>query len=359
MARFGEVIRLDNRCPRGHARASAVAMVSPALVLRIALLALLAGCGPAGTASTMQVHERATSSSTAPTPTTTVVPTTVVPATVVPATSTAPPASTAAPSPPSSRASDSKRSRAAARAGSDRLSWPCRIDETVPAQRDMRYTAFAGNLSASGLPRASVQRIAGQLPLIDANLWAYCAAERATGVPALVLAAIHYREANNDPNRSIMSGEPLGTVNPDTHQVEPGDLGANAIRAAGHLRDMARSVYGITVRVAMSPAELAYAALAYNRGSMYCRGVDNGAGQLHPMMSPYVSSGLFQDWVAMPWPDVGGSSIGSPEAWGEPASVRGRPDLRPGAYVVLRGLGSEIGIQEYEWNPSEVQIPCR
>lgn len=204
-----------------------------------------------------------------------------------------------------------------------------------------------------------MQRIAAQLPLIDANLWAYCDAERATGVPALVIAALHYREANNDPTRSIMSGEPLGAINPDTHIVEPASLGANAIRAAQHLKGMARSVYGITVRPEMSAAELAYAALAYNRGSMYCRGENNGVGQLHPMMSPYVSSGLFDDWVGMPWPDLGGSSVGSPEAWGEPASVRGKPDLRPGVYVVLRGLGSEIGIQEYSWNPNEVQIPCR
>lgn len=243
--------------------------------------------------------------------------------------------------------------------GDESVSWPCRIDESSGDDRDLRYQAFIDNLAASRLPGPSAQRLAAQLPLIDANLWAYCDAERATGVPALVLAAIHYREANNDPNRSVMSGETLGAVNPDTHVVEPTAFGDNVVRAAQHLAGMARSVYGIRVTRDMSPAELAYAALAYNRGSMYCRGEENGVGQLHPMSSPYVSSGLFDDWVGMPWPDLGGSSVGSPSAWGEPASVRGRADLRPGVYTVLRGLGSEIGVQEYAWNTADVQIPCR
>ena len=329
------------------------------LVALGALAALGTGCDAATRSASISVSEEPPASARAPiiAP----IPTTAAPPTTTP-TGAAPPAAPAAPvaaTPPAATPPANARSKASAPVVGTALSWPCRIDENVPAQRDLRYAAFADNLAKSGLPRASVQRIANQLPLIDANLWAYCGAERATGVPALVIAALHYREANNDPTRSIMSGEPLGATNPDTHIIEPASLGDNAIRSAGHLRDMARSVYGITVRPNMSPAELAYAALAYNRGSMYCRGQNNGVGQLHPMTSPYVSSGLFEEWVGMAWPDLGGSSVGSPEAWGEPASVRGRPDLRPGVYVVLRGLGSEIGIQPYAWNTDQVQIPCR
>ncbi len=179
----------------------------------------------------------------------------------------------------------------------------------------------------------------------------YCAAEVYTGVPALALAAIHYREADNNPMRSIMSGEALGQVNPDTGLIEGTTPIDNAIAAARHLAGNARSVYGIRVGLQMSPIEMAYALASYNRGSRYCR-----AGQLHPMESPYVAAGLTPANVGMIWPAIGGDG---PDAWGEPESVRGHPDPRMGALTLMRALGSEITTNAFAWNTSEVQIACR
>lgn len=237
--------------------------------------------------------------------------------------------------------------------------WPCQgptdpADPTTAAAVTERRRTFEDNVSISGLPTRSQRQVLAQIPRVEAGLPLYCAAEAATGVPALVLAAIHYREADNDPTRSIMSGEALGAVNPDTGIVEGTDPLDNAIRAARHLSGNAWAVYGVAVGPRMTTAELAYAAAAYNRGNRYCR-----AAQMHPMRSPYVAGGLIERYVGMSWPDVGSENGASAAAWGEPPSVRGRPDRRIGLITLMRGLGSEITAPAYAWDTDEVQIRCR
>jgi lysozyme family protein len=234
-----------------------------------------------------------------------------------------------------------------------KLSWVCRLGDSE-ADRQQRHLDFVANIRTSGLPASSQGQVLRQLNLIEANVPVYCAAERLTGVPALVLAALHYREANNDPTRSIMSGEPLGAVNPDTHAVEGTTPIENAVDAAHHLITGAAEIYGVRVRRGMNTIDLAYALAAYNRGGRYCR-----AGEMHPMLSPYVASGLVASNVSMRWPDVGSDDGAGPEAWGEPSSVRGRPDPRIGALTIARGLGSEITAPAFAWNTDEVVIACR
>ena len=282
----------------------------------------------------------------ATTTTTTTASTSTVPAAVI---ATAP--STTAPPPTTAPAPD-QRLLAAARVPQSRLSWVCRTDPG-PDGATRRHAVFVRNIGGSGLPDTSRQQVLAQLPRIEDNLDVYCTAEQLTGVPALVLAAIHYREANNDPTRSIMSGEPLGAVNPDTHVIEGTTLLDNALSAADHLTSGAAQIYGVTVDRHMSSIELAYTAAAFNRGGRYCR-----ADQLHPMRSPYVAAGLVDANVGMPWPDLG-SDDGGPESWGEPPSVRGRPDPRIGVLTILRGLGSEITAPAFSWNTDEVVIACR
>ena len=233
-----------------------------------------------------------------------------------------------------------------------RLTWACRY-EPGPDGDARRHAAFVRNVAGSGLPHSSRRQVLSQLARIEADIDLYCTTERLTGVPALVLAAIHYREADNDPGRSIMSGEPLGTVNPDTHVIEGTTPLDNAISAADHLRSGAAQIYGVAVNRRMNSIDLAYAVAAYNRGGRYCR-----ADQLHPMRSPYVAAGLIETNVGMVWPDLG-SDDGGPESWGEPPSVRGQPDPRIGVLTLMRGLGSEITAPAFSWNTTEVVIPCR
>ena len=63
----------------------------------------------------------------------------------------------------------------------------------------------------------------------------YAQAEAATGVPCEVLAGIHFIEANNDPNRSLVSGRQIGTPEPDAGGTVFGSLLETAIYAGQHL----------------------------------------------------------------------------------------------------------------------------
>lgn len=263
-------------------------------------------------------------------------------------TTTAPPPTV----PPASPPTTDPRLIAAMQVPTSRLSSACRYDPG-PDGDARRHAAFVRNIAGSGLPDSSRRQVLSQLPRIETSIDLYCTTERLTGVPALVLAALHYREANNDPTRSIMSGEALGEVNPDTHVVEGTTPLDNAIRAAEHLVSGAGQIYGVAVNRRMNSIDLAYAAAAYNRGGRYCR-----ADQLHPMRSPYVAAGLIEANVGMIWPDLG-SDDGGPESWGEPPSVRGRPDPRIGVLTLLRGLGSEITAPAFSWNTAEVVVECR
>lgn len=68
---------------------------------------------------------------------------------------------------------------------------------------DICTSGSTGSLSAEGLPNdiiKSIQALQSQ----------YEQASTATGVPWQLLAAIHYRESNNDPNRDMQAGNPIG-----------------------------------------------------------------------------------------------------------------------------------------------------
>ena len=232
-------------------------------------------------------------------------------------------------------------------------SWPCTFDDS-PVGLAGRHAEFVGRIERSDLPEATRTRLTGALPRIEESMWLYCEAERRTGVEALLLAAIHYREANNDPARSTMSGETLGARNPDTGAIEGTDRIDNAIRAAEHIKGNAAAFYRVDLTSEVTPLEVGFAALAYNRGGMYCR-VDG----LHPMESPYVAGGLIERTVDMAWPAVGGGSIGTAAAWGEPASVRGKPDRRLGVLAIMRGLGSPVLTRAFSFNTAETVPGCR
>ena len=101
-------------------------------------------------------------------------------------------------------------------------------------------------------------------------------------LPWAALAAIDYRESGNDPHRSALAGEPLGSANPDHPDVVTATKEDSLQRAAESLKALAASVYGVALGPTSSGQDMQLAFLAYNRGAIYRQA---GVG---PEASPYV-----------------------------------------------------------------------
>ena len=141
--------------------------------------------------------------------------------------------------------------------------------------------------------------------------------------PAM-LAAIDYRECDNSPDRSTLSGEKIGTPNPDNPTTTVSKLDSIQ-QAARHVRGMAKMVYGVDLTADSRGDDVRLAFLAYNRGFMYRR---VGMG---PEASPYVMNDPAHP---MTWPNNGG----------EPPQTRGKVERgRYGAYLIFEALvGSDV-----------------
>lgn len=151
----------------------------------------------------------------------------------------------------------------------------------------------------------------------------YIQAAYATGVPWQLLAAVHWREANMVPNRSAVSGEKLGAINPDTGKVEGSKLEATVLRSAQILKANAERYAGITDVV--DENNWPDALLTYNRGGMYANAAERG----HTLTwrdSAYVNA-------LDRWAPVGHYGRGTD--WGEPQSVQGKRDSRFGALEMV------------------------
>lgn len=171
------------------------------------------------------------------------------------------------------------------------------------------------------LSKSVTKQLDAQLPIIESLKPLYEQAAAATNMPWYVIAAIHYEEANNDPNMSAFAGEVLGTKNPDgqgVNGVAPIDQLENYKAALKHARMMGEDVYGIEINSKTQDIKiLEKVFLAYNRGWIY---KNNG---LSPKDSPYVYSGLSKNGKDFSniFPDVD--------------SLAGRVDERPGAMAVV------------------------
>ena len=131
---------------------------------------------------------------------------------------------------------------------------------------------------------------------LAANKSAYEAGAADAGIHWSILAAIHYREAGMDPNRSIADGEPLGSGISIDGQPIGDTLEEDAKIAAQKAKSMARSVYGVELTENTSSMDdLGKTFLAYNRGYMY-QDVDEPY-----INSPYVMNYYDADHIAMKW----------------------------------------------------------
>jgi len=165
---------------------------------------------------------------------------------------------------------------------------------------------------------------------IEKNRAIYQKAAKAEGINWEMLAAIHYREGSNNPNQSLMSGEKIGTKNPDTGKIYH-TLEESAIAAA---RSLKSRVSSLTTSSSNETIKLAF--LGHNRGNMY------KLGGCTPDQSPYVMNQFDAAHINMRWPDNACEII--PATRNRPAratSVKGKIEKnRLGAftvYSILRG----------------------
>ena len=147
----------------------------------------------------------------------------------------------------------------------------------------------------------------------------------AKGLAWPMLAGIDYRENGNDPNQSMLSGEPLGSPNPDNPNVTTYSKEDSVNKGADHLKEMAASVYGVTLSASSPADDVKAALLAYNRGFIYKR---VGASW---DTSPYVMNQLDAAHTDMGWPNVPGEPLA------------GRPDHRYGTFTIFVRLGGSAG----------------
>jgi hypothetical protein len=178
-----------------------------------------------------------------------------------------------------------------------------------------------GSCPAGTAVPASVEIDGGTRDAINALKADYEAAAEAAGIPWTLLAAIDYRENGNDPGRSALSGEPIGSSNPDSGVVTSSKRDS-LDRAAEHLKAMGSSVYGVALTPNSGGGDIKEAALAFNRGYIYQRA---GAS---PDLSPYVLNQFDAAHNDMTWPDVPGEPLAGQVEYG-----------RYGAYTLFVRLG--------------------
>ncbi len=98
---------------------------------------------------------------------------------------------------------------------------------------------------------------------INNNRPVYEEAARKQNIPWEMVAAVHYREASCDPNKSVMSGETLGQPNPDNGKTY-NTLQESADAAAEHLKTMDQSVYGYNLSEVMSTSSADTSNIVYS-----------------------------------------------------------------------------------------------
>lgn len=196
---------------------------------------------------------------------------------------------------------------------------------------------------SSGVPEVAVDMYNSSLQSnIEQNKSAYEAGAQASGVPWTMIAALHSREATADPNKSILSGEPIGSTNPDNAHLSCNTLEECAVNAGNHLKRLAKDVYDIEISESGDHTleELAEIFVAYNRGNAYKVGWLAGFSSrpanpvpVSALDSPYAMNYFDDERIGMRWPD-------SPV---EPSSTRGQGNQSLGTVTVYTILGGAVG----------------
>ncbi len=213
----------------------------------------------------------------------------------------------------------------------------------VTLDPDLACNAIAGSINISGsgtdilgqLPAEAKTKFDAQYPKIEAMRAVYEDQSAKNNIPWQIFAALHYREANNGPDQTVLNGQPYGAVNSDGQGLI--DTPDQAYRKSADLIRGLSSVYGVP-EVSNSSVfgvqDLAKIGVSYNRGALY----KNAYGQEEgPWQSPYVASYIDNAHIDMvfPGPDVNGVTVES--------SLAGKKDTRLGFVPFLLLLYEKTG----------------
>jgi hypothetical protein len=130
----------------------------------------------------------------------------------------------------------------------------------------------------------------------------YMEASSQTKVPWQVYAAIDYREDNNNPTKSMLGGEPLGSKAVDSNNAPQTKL-ESIIIGSGILAGHAKQNYGVDITQPMNFDQLQKAFIGYNRGAAY-----KNAG-VSPDKSPYVMNQYDASHLNMTFPNIPGETL--------------------------------------------------
>lgn len=153
---------------------------------------------------------------------------------------------------------------------------------------------FSGTLPKETVAKMEADNVKGKA---EASKARYDYAEKATGVPWQIIAALHYREGGMDPDASIADGSSLSAGTSADGLTIVSDPNEDTKLQTLHYLDMASLVYGIdkTALDKWNYDDWANAFLSYNRGSMF---KDENMGY---EKSPYVMNYLDTNHVNMSW----------------------------------------------------------
>lgn len=207
---------------------------------------------------------------------------------------------------------------------------------TNPNESEPSTCTPGGNFTSSvgsDLPAETVQKLENMKveELAEKNRSSYELGQKATNVPWVMLAALHFREGGMNPTKSIADGESLGTgISVDG--VKIGDtLDEDAVLAAQHLIEMAQSVYKIDItKENLTTEEMGQAFLAYNRGALYKR------ANLDYTKSGYVMQGVDAAHIGGDWKYL--------DPFGGHSKSRVLTNGNPGALAVMSYLGANVGL---------------
>lgn len=226
------------------------------------------------------------------------------------------------------------------------------VDDTVYYDpKDELCSDGTGRGTFSGGTSGPVTAIQGMdsyaVDRINALLPTYMAASNQTGVPWQYLAAIDYRENNNNPDASMLGGEPLGTKATDSNNTPQTKL--ESILIGISILKAKEPIYGVDpTKSNLTVDQLKQMFVTYNRGTLYkAAGVD-------PDKSPYVMNNYDETHTNMMWPNNAA----------EPPAMRGLVEYgRLGAFTVLSrlpggetiaGQGGSSNCNQFNVIPGEV-----
>lgn len=188
-------------------------------------------------------------------------------------------------------------------------------------------------IAATGLPPETVPKIEALKPDALALESIYRQAEEVTGVPWEVLAAVHFEEANNDPERDLQAGNPLGTGGSQySVRGAQSDLLTSVINAGNDLQHSAEhGRFGKRIDRANLDLEVIKDALFSHNGRSSQYAAQAAEYGFDPEVapyegSPYVSEGLTPEQQSMGRITIDHGGIDDVAS-------------RPGAVAVAIGLG--------------------